>query len=135
MAESFAAAVEDGIKLSKRVYFGKDRAVAPPKPPTTMDKSPRALLPTSPMVYAVINDPGIVDNPDMPSYQPHVYGKCDPPALIPLQMNEIELEVDCYLDTAFITISGVWRLHCVKGSRSCDCRVAIPMGEEVRFAI
>ncbi|KAF7837543.1 inter alpha-trypsin inhibitor, heavy chain 4-like isoform X1 [Senna tora] len=130
MAEDFARAVDDGLKLSKRIYFGKDRAVAPPRPPAAMDKSPHSFLPSSPMVYAVIYDPGIVDNPDMPSYQPHVHGKCDPPALIPLQMSGIELEADCYLDTAFITISGVWRVHCVKGSRSCDCRVAIPMGEQ-----
>ncbi|XP_054807551.1 uncharacterized protein LOC129309839 isoform X1 [Prosopis cineraria] len=130
MAEDFVAAVEDGIKLSRRIYFGKDRAVAPPKPPTSMEKSFHAFLPCAPMVYAVIYDPGIVDNPDMPSYQPHVHGRCDPPALIPLQMNEVELRADCYLDTAFVTINGVWRVHCVKGSRSCDCRVAIPMGEQ-----
>lgn len=133
MASDFARAVDDGLKLSKRVYFGKDRAVAPPKP-TFMDKSLHSNLPTAPMVYAVIYDPGIVDNPDMPSYQPHVHGRCDPPALIPLQMSGIELQADCYLDTAFISITGVWRLHCVMGSRSCDCRLAIPMGEQVRFA-
>ncbi|KAI9122983.1 hypothetical protein K1719_005872 [Acacia pycnantha] len=130
MAEDFATAVEDGLKLARRVYFGKDRAVAPPKPPISMDKSFHAFLPSAPMVYAVIYDPGTVDNPDMPSYQPHVHGRCDPPALIPLQMNEIELQADCYLDTAFITINGVWRVHCVKGSRSCDCRIAIPLGEQ-----
>ena len=131
MAEDFAKAVDNGLKLSKRVYFGKDRAVAPPKPPMSMEKSAVLYLPTAPMVYAVIYDPAIVDNPDIPSYQPHVYGKCDPPALIPLQMNGIELEADCYLDTAIIRISGTWRVHCVMGSRSCDCRIAIPMGERV----
>lgn len=131
MAEDFSRAVDDGLKLSKRIYFGKDRAVAPPKPPPAMARSAKALLPTAPMVYAVIHDPGIVDNPDIPSYQPHVYGRCDPPALIPLQMNGIQMEVDCYLDTAFVTVSGSWRLHCVMGSRSCDCRLAIPMGHQV----
>ncbi|KAJ7956002.1 inter-alpha-trypsin inhibitor heavy chain-related [Quillaja saponaria] len=129
MAEDFSKAVEDGIKLSKRIYFGKDRAVAPPKPPTLMEKSAN-YLPTSPMVYAVIYDPATVDNPDIPSYQPHVHGRCDPPALIPLQMNGIELLADCYLDTAFITVTGSWRVHCVMGSRSCDCRIAFPMGEQ-----
>ncbi|KAF3439706.1 hypothetical protein FNV43_RR17984 [Rhamnella rubrinervis] len=131
MAEDFAKAVDDGIKLSKRIYFGKDRAVAPPKPPPPMDKSTAHLyLPTAPMVYAVIVDPAIVDNPDIPSYQPHVHGRCDPPALIPLQMNGIELEADCYLDTAFVRVSGSWRVHCVMGSKSCGCRIAIPMGEQ-----
>ncbi|KAL5065768.1 hypothetical protein RYX36_027505 [Vicia faba] len=130
MAEEFCRAVDDGIKLSRRIYFGKDRAVAPPKPPTMMERSSNALLPKAPMVYAVIYDPGMVDNPDIASYQPYVYGRCDPPALIPLQMNAVEMEIDCYLDTAFITVSGTWRLHCVTGSRSCDCRLAIPVGHQ-----
>ncbi|OIT21774.1 PREDICTED: uncharacterized protein LOC109218469 isoform X2 [Nicotiana attenuata] len=131
MAEEFVKAVEDGVHLSKRIYFGKDRAVAPPKPMTAMEKASQSYLPESPMLYAVINDPAIVDNPDIPSYQPHVHGRCDPPALIPLQMNGISLEADCYLDNmAFITVTGSWRVHCVMGSRSCDCRIAIPMGEQ-----
>lgn len=122
--------VEDGVHLAKRIYFGKDRAVAPPKPMTAMEKASLSYLPESPMLYAVIGDPAIVDNPDIPSYQPHVHGRCDPPALIPLQMNGISLEADCYLDTAFITVTGSWRVHCVMGSRSCDCRIAVPMGEQ-----
>ncbi|KAK6941273.1 von Willebrand factor, type A [Dillenia turbinata] len=130
MADDFSKAVDDGLRLSKRIYFGKDRSVTPPKPPTMEKSSSASFLPASPMVYAVISDPGIVDNPDMPSYQPHVHGRCDPPALIPLQMSGISLEVQCYLDTAFVTMKGSWRVHCVMGSRSCDCRVAIPMGEQ-----
>ncbi|GFP87217.1 inter-alpha-trypsin inhibitor heavy chain h3 [Phtheirospermum japonicum] len=131
MAEAFEAAVEDGLHLAKRVYFGKDRAVAPPKPPTAMERAAgHSFLPKSPMLYAVITEPAIVDNPDMPSYQPHVHGSCDPPALIPLQMNGVTLEVDCFLDTAFVTLSATWRVHCVMGSRSCDCRIAVPMGEQ-----
>ncbi|GMP36973.1 hypothetical protein CsSME_00008893 [Camellia sinensis var. sinensis] len=130
MAEDFVNAVDDGLKLSKRIYFGKDRSVAPPKPMAAMEKSSHSFLPSSPMVYAVVSDPAMVDNPDIPSYQPHVHGRCDPPALIPLQMNGIGLEVDCCLDTAFVTVTGSWRVHCVMGSRHCDCRVAIPMGEQ-----
>ncbi|XP_061996345.1 uncharacterized protein LOC133714275 [Rosa rugosa] len=136
MAEEFSKAVDDGLRLSKRLYLGKDRAVAPPRPPPVMDKSASsaaagcAYIPTSPMVYAVISDPRIVDNPDIPSYQPHVHGRCDPPALIPLPMNRVELEVDCFMDTAFIRVTGSWRVHCVKSSRSCGCRIAIPMGEQ-----
>ncbi|CAK9328171.1 unnamed protein product [Citrullus colocynthis] len=130
MAEDFAKAVDDGLRLSKRLYFGKDRAVAPPRSFPTMDRMDHSFLPTAPMVYAVIHDPAIVDNPDIPSYQPHVHGRCDPPALIPLQMNGIELQADCYLDSAIIRITGSWRVHCVMGSRSCDCRIAIPMGEQ-----
>ncbi|KAK6784566.1 hypothetical protein RDI58_018021 [Solanum bulbocastanum] len=130
MEGEFVKSVEDGVHLAKRIYFGKDRAVAPPKPMTAMEKASLSYLPESPMLYAVIGDPAIVDNPDIPSYQPHVHGRCDPPALIPLQMNGISLEADCYLDTAFITVTGSWRVHCVMGSRSCDCRMAVPMGEQ-----
>ncbi|OMO67188.1 von Willebrand factor, type A [Corchorus capsularis] len=130
MAEDFAKAVEDGLKLAKRIYLGKDRVVAPPRPPPPMERAPHWYLPSAPMVYAVIIDPRIVDNPDLPSYQPHVHGRCDPPALIPLQMNGVELNVDCYADTAFIQLSGSWRVHCVMGSRSCDCRIALPLGNK-----
>ncbi|XP_038712299.1 uncharacterized protein LOC120006353 isoform X2 [Tripterygium wilfordii] len=130
MAEEFAKSVEDGLKLLKRINMGKDSAVAAPRPPPSMEKLSASLLPASPMVYAVISNPAIVDNPDIPSYQPHVHGRCDPPALIPLQMNGIELEVDCYLDTAFVRVSGSWRVHCIMGSRSCPCRIAVPMGEQ-----
>lgn len=132
MAEDFGKAVEDGIRLSKRIYFGKDRSVAPPKPPSML-KSSQSYLPTSPMVYAVIPNPGIVDNPDIPSYQPYVHGRCDPPALIPLQMNHVSMEIDCFMDTAFVTVCGTWRVHCVMGSKNCSCRIALPIGEEVTF--
>ncbi|WZZ83097.1 hypothetical protein YC2023_103669 [Brassica napus] len=132
MAEDFARAVDDGLKLAKRIYFGHDRAVAAPRLTAPMERSStsQAHLPSAPMVYAVIPDPGIVDNPDLPSYQPHVHGRCDPPALIPLQMNSIELHVDCYLDTALVTVTGSWRVHCVMGSKKCDCRIAIPIGDK-----
>ncbi|XP_076920405.1 uncharacterized protein LOC143581525 isoform X1 [Bidens hawaiensis] len=128
--DDFTMGVEDGLRLIKRIYFGNDRSVAAPKPVTSMDKATRSLYPTSPMVYAVISNPMIVDNPDMPSYQPHVHGRCNPPALIPLQMNGISFEVNCYLDTAFVTMDGSWRVHCVMGNAKCSCRVAFPMGEE-----
>nr|DAD48981.1 TPA_asm: hypothetical protein HUJ06_018918 [Nelumbo nucifera] len=70
-----------------------------------MEKSSHTLLPTSPMLYAVISDPTIVDKPDITSYQPHVHGRCDLPALIPLQMNAISVEVDCYLDTGSLRLT------------------------------
>ncbi|XP_058108654.1 uncharacterized protein LOC131251745 isoform X2 [Magnolia sinica] len=133
MESDFSDSVESGLKLAKRVYNGKDRFVSAPKPLPAMDKFPLSrptYLPTALMVYAVISDPAIVDNPDIPSYQPHVHGRCDPPVLIPLQMNEIGMEVDCDLDTAFVKVKGSWRVHCVMGSRSCDCQFVVPMGEQ-----
>lgn len=132
MAAEFSRAVELGVKLSKRIYYGKDRAsvVSAPPIPEAMTAEAESYLPTAPMVYAEINDPAIVDNPDVPSYQPYVYGRCDPPALIPLHMHRVTVEVECCLDTAFVTVSGAWRLHCVSSSRSCSCRIAVPMGEQ-----
>lgn len=131
MEEEFTKSVDDGLRLAKRVYTGKERHTATsPRPPVGMESSPASLLPSAPMVYAVISDPAIVDNPDFPSYQPHVYGRCDPPALIPLQMKEIAMEVDSYLETAFVSVRGRWRVHCVMGSRKCDCRLVLPMGEQ-----
>ncbi|PHT73602.1 hypothetical protein T459_24387 [Capsicum annuum] len=130
--EEFVRSVEDGIRLLKRIYFGKDRAVAPQKQQMTTEKAKleSSYIPTSPMMYAVIENPAMVDNPDIPSYQPHVHGKCYPPALIPLQMNEISVMADCYYDTAFVTVKGSWRLHCIMTCKSCDCRIAVAMGEQ-----
>lgn len=131
--EEFARAVEDGLKLAKRVYAGKDRQIMePPNPVAGMDRKDDLFLPSAPMVYAVISDPRIVDNPDIPSYQPYVYGKCDPPALIPLHMLDIAMEVDCLLDSTFVSVRGRWRVHCVMRNKSCNCRLAVPMGEQVK---
>ncbi|KAE8668202.1 hypothetical protein F3Y22_tig00112344pilonHSYRG00185 [Hibiscus syriacus] len=66
MAEEFARAMEDGLKLAKRVYLGKDRAVTASPPPVQFLSD--WYLPSAPMVFAVISDPRMVDNPDMPSY-------------------------------------------------------------------
>ena len=132
MTEEFSSSVDYGIKLSKRIFYGKDRSVSAPKlQEMEKSESQELLLPTAPMVYAVIPEPSIVDNPDVPSYQPYVHGRCDPPALIPLHMLGIAMEVDCYLDTAFVSVCGTWRVHCVVGCGRCDCRVAIPVGEQV----
>ena len=48
-------AVEDGLRLSKRLYFEKDKAVAPSKPLRAMEKpGTQSYLLTVPMVYVVI---------------------------------------------------------------------------------
>jgi hypothetical protein len=135
--DDFARAVEDGLKLSKRLVL--PGGVPPPRPPSGMDRivssaaagpDPR-LLPTAPTAYAVVTDPGAVDTPDVPSYQPYVYGRLDPPALIPLQMKEVDLAVDCALDAAHVTLRARWWMHCVTRSRACDVRLVVPMGEQV----
>ncbi|TVT97733.1 hypothetical protein EJB05_57008 [Eragrostis curvula] len=102
---------------------------------TLMDAPPDAaaaalLLPSAPTAYAVVVDPAAVDTPDVPSYQPYVYGRLDPPALIPLQMKEVDLAVDCALDVATVTVRARWWVHCVTRSRECDVRLVVPMGEQ-----
>ncbi|KAL7140405.1 hypothetical protein ABFS83_09G118600 [Erythranthe nasuta] len=133
MAAEFSAAVDVGLRLCKRIYYGKDAAAAVVSvPPRTAEMSPEveSYLPAALMVYAEINDPAVVDNPDVPSYQPYVHGRCETPALIPLHMHGVSVEVDCCLDTAFVTVGGAWRVHCVSASRSCYCRIAVPIGEQ-----
>ncbi|XP_062215389.1 uncharacterized protein LOC133915962 [Phragmites australis] len=137
MEEGFARAVEDGLKLTKRLVL--PGGVPPPRPHAGMERDPVAaagplqhLLPAAPMAYAVVLDPGAVDNPDVPSYQPHVYGRLDPPALIPLQMREVELRVYCAAAcaTAEVAVRARWWVHCLTRSRACDCRVVVPMGHQ-----
>nr|CAB3458603.1 unnamed protein product [Digitaria exilis] len=136
--DDFARAVEDGLKLSKRLVL--PGGVPPPRPPAGMERTMSAaaaagpdprLLPTAPTAYAVVTDPGAVDTPDVPSYQPYVYGRLDPPALIPLQMKEVDLAVDCALDAAHVTLRARWWVHCVTRSRDCDVRIVVPMGEQI----
>jgi hypothetical protein len=136
MEDDFSRAVEDGLKLSKRLVL--PGGAAPPRPQAGMDRygapdAAASLLPVAPMAYAVVTDPAAVDSPDVPSYQPHVYGRLNPPALIPLQMREVDLRVDCAAGcaTAEVTLRARWWVHCITRSRDCDCRVVVPMGEEV----
>jgi hypothetical protein len=56
------------------------------------------------MAYAVVIDPSAIDSPDVPAYQPHVYGRLDPPALIPLQMREVDLRIDVTIVRAEVTL-------------------------------
>ncbi|KAG6727549.1 hypothetical protein I3842_02G131900 [Carya illinoinensis] len=132
MAKEFSTCVEYGLKLSQRIYYGKESASssAPVVVPAMSKFSAEGYLPSAPTVYAVVPEPEVVDNPDVPSYQPYVHGRCVPPALIPLQMHAVAMEIESYLDTAFVAVSGTWRVHCVMASRRCDCRIAVPMGEQ-----
>ncbi|CAL0315471.1 unnamed protein product [Lupinus luteus] len=127
MADQFSSSVAFGLNLSKRIYYEKGSV---PTPAPAMSRSLEDYLPAAPMCYAVITDAETVENPDIRSYQPYVLGRCEPPALIPLQLHGVAMEVECCLDTAFVTVEGTWRVHCVTASSKCDCQVAIPMGEQ-----
>nr|GEU94379.1 von Willebrand factor, type A [Tanacetum cinerariifolium] len=147
--DDFSRSVHAGLQFSKRISYGKN--TAPPRTPSmtkTLSSSSSSLSlsdsssscsyyhPTSPMVYAVISDPSVVENPEICSYQPHVYGKCDPPALVPLHMHGVGLEVEGWLmdgGSVVVSLSGVWRVHCVASCATCDCRVVVPMGEQLTY--
>ncbi|ONK65383.1 uncharacterized protein A4U43_C07F36540 [Asparagus officinalis] len=45
-------------------------------------------------------------------------------------MREVEVAVECHVETAVVTVRGRWRVHCVMGSRSCDCWFLVPTGEQ-----
>ncbi|KAJ7963305.1 putative Inter-alpha-trypsin inhibitor heavy chain-related [Quillaja saponaria] len=122
MADEFSTSVEYGLKLSKRIYYGKGSFSAPFVPPVMSRSLEEGYLPTAPILYAVISEPEIVENPDIPSYQPYIHGRCVPPALLPLHMLGVSMEIECCLDTAFVTVSGTWRVHCIMAGKKCDCR-------------
>ncbi|KZV58791.1 hypothetical protein F511_18628 [Dorcoceras hygrometricum] len=128
MTAEFFKAIELGLKLSTRIYYGKDVSALPLM--VSMTTEPESYIPTAVMLYAEIYDPCVVDNPNVPSYQPYVHGRCEPPALIPLHMHGVSMKVDCHLDMAFVTICGTWHVHCVRASTTCNCRIALPMGEQ-----
>ncbi|KAG4182965.1 hypothetical protein ERO13_A09G079500v2 [Gossypium hirsutum] len=130
IADEFSSSVSCGLMLSKRIYYGKGASPTPALMSRSLSSTESCYLPTAVMAYAVVSEPSVVDNPDVPSYQPYVHGRCEPPALIPLHMHEVSMEVDCWMDTAFVTASGAWRVHCIMAGRRCDCRVAVPMGEQ-----
>ncbi|GMI73017.1 hypothetical protein like AT1G19110 [Hibiscus trionum] len=130
MAGEFSTSVTCGLVLSKRLYYGKGASPAPAVMSRSLSSKTESCLPTAVMAYAVVPEPAMVDNPDVPSYQPYVHGRCDPPALIPLHMHEVSMEVECCMDTAVVSVSSAWRVHCVMASRRCDCRIAIPMGQQ-----
>ncbi|KAJ6706233.1 INTER-ALPHA-TRYPSIN INHIBITOR HEAVY CHAIN-LIKE PROTEIN [Salix purpurea] len=136
MAREFATCVEYGLSLSKRIYYGKEMT---PAATAAMTRSMSAkssdvdesYFPTAVMAYAVVPEPDMVDNPDVPSYQPYVHGRCEPPALIPLHMHGVAaMEIDCCLDHANVCFSAAWRVHCIKANSKCDVRFAVPMGEQ-----
>jgi hypothetical protein len=68
------------------------------------------------MAYVVAVDPGAIDSPDVLAYQPHVYDRLDPPALIPLQMREVDLRIDITIERAEVTLRARWWVHCVTRS-------------------
>jgi hypothetical protein len=68
------------------------------------------------MAYTIVIDPGTVDSPDVPAYRPHVHGRLDPPALIPLQMQEVDLHVYITIACTEVTLHARWWVHCITRS-------------------
>ena len=73
MDEAFTRVVEDGLKLTKCLVLPNGGWLPLPRPHLDPAVVLLQLMPAAPMAYAVVVDPGVVDSPNMPSYQPHVY--------------------------------------------------------------
>ncbi|GLU14226.1 hypothetical protein SLE2022_308090 [Rubroshorea leprosula] len=122
MASEFSTSVDYGLQLSKQTNYDKG---SPPALEKMSRSAPESYLPSAVMAYAVVMEPAVVCTSDKQSVQQFV-----PPALIPLHMHKVGMKVDCCLDTAFVTVTGEWDMDCVKETARCDCRIAVPMGEQ-----
>ncbi|KAL9235503.1 hypothetical protein vseg_010256 [Gypsophila vaccaria] len=136
--DDFQKSVHVGLTLSKRLLHAppppQPRKWDPPSSSAAEEKGRRRnYIPTGPMAYAVVNNPNIVENADIRSYQPYVHGECTPPALIPLHMEAVTVEVECcggVVDVAVVRLTGRWRVHCVDSAKCCDSRFALPLGDQ-----
>ncbi|KAL2630894.1 hypothetical protein R1flu_015580 [Riccia fluitans] len=148
MANLFPASLAAGLILSEQLRPRLHKtSLGPPQSgyPPTFDPNKKeskekreAVLPKCPMVYAVVTDKNSLIQPTTVQYgppivQPGMGAAVDPtptpttPALIPLDMNSVSLNVECHISTAFATVEGVWTLSLLKKDTACDCLLAVPM--------
>ncbi|KAG6549238.1 hypothetical protein Mapa_009224 [Marchantia paleacea] len=146
MANSFPASLAAGLVLSEQLKPRIHKTNLGPPPPgyiPTYDGNKKekndkgtAVLPTCPMIYAIITDRNSLIQPTTVQYgppivQPGMGTSVDPtptlPALLPLDMNNVSLNVECHISTAFATVEGVWTLGLLRKDYQCDCLLAVPM--------
>lgn len=120
---------------------GNNPSLGPPKhqtmPPMDAKKRSEGGLPTCPMVYAVITDMNAFGNPkvDIEHYNqyPPTYPAGAPalPALVPLTLERMKLNVECHISTGFVTLKSAWDVNCVRSRTFCDCLLVIPLDNQV----
>ncbi|KAG0629908.1 hypothetical protein M758_1G138400 [Ceratodon purpureus] len=96
-------------------------------------KNSKEGLATCPMVYAIITDMNAFGNPKVDNdhynqYPPAYPADAPPlPALVPLTLERMDLNVECHISTGFVTLNSVWDVNCVRSRTFCDCLLVIPM--------
>jgi hypothetical protein len=109
--------------------------LGPPQEQHFMDgnnKKKTGGLPTSPMVYAIITDMNVFGNPKVVDEQHHQYPSDAPPlpALVPLTLEKMKLNIECHISTGFVTSKSVWDVSCVRSQAFCNCLLAAPMDNQ-----
>ncbi|XP_024378444.1 uncharacterized protein [Physcomitrium patens] len=138
----FVTSIAAGQILSQQLRHGggvSAPSLGPPKHstiPTMPEKKKMKGLPTCPMIYAIITDLNTFGNPKVDnahgSLHPPTFRADAPPlpALVPLSLEMIELDVACHISTGFVTAKSRWNLNCVRSQASCDCLLALPMDHQ-----
>ncbi|KAL3688709.1 hypothetical protein R1sor_015018 [Riccia sorocarpa] len=145
MEPSFVASVAAGFIVSEQLRprahktsLGPPVSSIPPTFDPNKKDSHAAILPKGPVLYAVITDRNSLIEPTTIQYGPPIVQNgmgaaldSNPspakPALVPLDMNSVSLNVECHISTAFATVQGVWTLNLLKKETACDCLLAVPM--------
>ena len=140
---AFVTSLAAGQILAQQLHHGTGSgttSMGPPKRPmmpATRPANESSKLPTCPMVYAIISDMSIFGNPNVPDSHYSAYPPQVPvntpvlPALVPLGLLDVNLNVECHISTAFVTVEGTWDLNCVRSRATCDCLLALPMDHQV----
>lgn len=140
---AFVTSLAAGQILAQQLHHGTGSgttSMGPPKRPmmpATRPANECSNLPTCPMVYAIISDMNIFGNPNVPDSSYSAYPPQVPvntpvlPALVPLGLLDVTLNVECHISTAFVTVEGTWDLNCVRSRATCDCLLALPMDHQV----
>ena len=112
----FVEAVEEGLRL-----------ICCPK---GMSSGLHTLLPTAPVLYAVVSNIDILDtkaaSADLSFHLP---------ALVPLQMTWLSVKVNAEPkpDSVHVHFKGKWSVHCIKEGNSGALVLAVPVGHRVKF--
>lgn len=91
-------------------------------------------LPKCPTIYAVALGLAQVGNPHHEDGKQGVEVGAEQlhfPALLPLPIDAIALDVECHISTAFVTVEGTWSVNCIRKGQRCDCLLALPMYYQV----
>lgn len=139
---TFATSLAAGQILGQQLRDGGVSApsLGPPQKPAVQQMEGKKKVegvPTCPMVYAIITDMNVFGNPKVEnayySQYPPTYPPNAPPlpALVPLTLEKMKLNVECHISTGFITVKSTWDLNCVRSQAFCDCLLAIPMDNQV----